>query len=499
MSAVVTQAAQSVVPPVALTAQEFAEKLSAFLARVMPDFRELIAHERLSGGASQETYRLRIRTHDGERKVAMRRAPGGGPAAGVVVEHVVGHPGLRTEALLMQSARKAGVPEPEVYGVLDAQSGLGEGFVMEWIEGEALGARIVRGEEFAALRPKLAYECGQVLARIHAIDLATTGLDQLLDPMTPDTFLEQTWQRYQVLQTPQPMIDYAARWLKENLPKSYRKTLVHNDFRNGNFMVNAQRMVAVLDWEVAHVGDPMRDLGWICTNSWRFGGHLPVGGFGEYADLFAGYESVSGLKVDPLHVKFWEVFGSFWWAVGCLGMAEHYRSGPDKTVERPAIGRRTSECQIDCVNLLIPGQAELIKGQAFDSQLDMPRADELLISVRDFLRGDVMSATTGRTNFLARVASNSLDIVLRELAVSTRHRHNELARLRALLQPQPSATRVDAPAEELQALRWQLVHELRDGSMPLDAPGLAAHLRTTVLNQVAIDQPSYSGFKTALR
>ena len=72
---------------------------------------------------------------------------------------------------------------------------------------------------------------------------------------------------------------------------------MHNDFRNGNFMVGASGVVAVLDWEVAHIGDPMRDLGWICTNSWRFGrSDLPVGGFGEYADLFRGYESVSGQR-----------------------------------------------------------------------------------------------------------------------------------------------------------------------------------------------------------
>ena len=161
--------------------------------------------------------------------------------------------------------------------------------------------------------------------------------------------------------TPQPMIDYTARWLQENLPEHYDNALVHNDFRNGNFMVDRNGIVAVLDWEIAHIGDPMRDLGWICTNSWRFGvTEKPVGGFGEYEDLFRGYESVSGEPVNPDHVKFWEVFGSFWWAVGCLGMAEHYRTGPDQTVERPAIGRRSSECQVDCVNLLIPGPVTLI-------------------------------------------------------------------------------------------------------------------------------------------
>ena len=92
------------------------------------------------------------------------------------------------------------------------------------------------------------------------------------------------------------MIDYAGRWLTEQLAGRgpVELTLVHNDFRNGNVMVDADEgLIAVLDWETAHIGDPMRDLGWMCTNSWRFGQrHLPVGGFGHYEDLFAGYESV---------------------------------------------------------------------------------------------------------------------------------------------------------------------------------------------------------------
>jgi aminoglycoside phosphotransferase (APT) family kinase protein len=463
---------------------DFETKLTTVLRRQISGFQALVSAERLSGGASQETYRLVIRDANGDRKLAMRRAPGG-----VESVRAPGHPGLRTEALLMRCARDAGVPEPEVYGVFEPGDGLGDGFVMQWLDGEALGARIVRAESLAAVRPKLAFECGQILARIHAIDLKQTGLDRLLDPMDPAAFVEQTWERYKLFDTPQPMIDYAGRWLKEHLPKDPRATLVHNDFRNGNFMVGPNGVVAVLDWEVAHIGDPMRDLGWICTNSWRFGrSDLPVGGFGEYADLFRGYEAVSGRRVDPQHVKFWEVFGSFWWAVGCLGMAEHYRTGPDKTVERPGIGRRSSECQIDCANLLIPGPVTLVEPKPLNSHLDMPRTDELVSSVRDYLRGDVMAATEGRTNFLARVASNSLDIVLRELSLGEAQRKLELQRLQALF----------GANEDLEALRWTLVRGLRDGTVPLDKPGLAEHLRQSVANQVAIDQPSYSGLKTAL-
>ena len=198
-----------------------------------------------------------------------------------------------------------------------------------------------------------------------------------LDAITPAEYVEQTWARYRDFETAQPMIDYTGRWLVDNVPDEYSPSLVHNDFRNGNIMFDQQGIVAVLDWEVAHIGDPMRDLGWICTNSWRFGrSDLPVGGFGDYEDLFAGYESVSGEEVDRDRVRWWEVFGSFWWAIGCLGMAEHYRTGPDKTVERPAIGRRSSECQVDCVNLLIPGNVELIATETDPVSNAMPSIEE---------------------------------------------------------------------------------------------------------------------------
>ena len=359
---------------------------------------------------------------------------------------------------------------------------------MEWLDGEALGARIVRSPEFEAIRPKLAYECGKVLAKIHSIDLDATGLRSRLWEIPPAEFVEQTWERYRLLNTPQPMIDYVARWLMENLPKKHETALVHNDFRNGNFMLSPDGIVAVLDWEVAHVGDPMRDLGWMCTNSWRFGASDPVGGFGQYEDMFKGYEDESGKIVDPEHVKFWEVFGSFWWSVGCLGMAEHYRSGPDKTVERPAIGRRTSECQVDCVNLLIPGPVEMVEESLGFSSVDIPRTDELLVSVRDFLRNDVMDETTGRANFLSRVAANSLDIVLRELSLGPMHQSLELKRLQALFQSK----------ESLDALKWQLVTQLRDKQISLDNDALQNHLRQTVVNQIAIDQPKYSGLRNAL-
>jgi aminoglycoside phosphotransferase (APT) family kinase protein len=464
-------------------------ELAATLARVLTEriagFRSLQSCERLSGGASQETYRVVIDTADGTRKLAMRRAPGGSRYAFSATG-----PGLAAEAKLLSAARAAGVPEPAILHVFEERDGLGDGFLMEWLEGETLGARITRAPELNAVRPQLARQCGEVLARIHAIDVRALGLSEVLQQRTPEQLVRESWDLYQAYGTPQPMIDFSARWLLEHLPPPSPPRLVHGDFRNGNLMIAPQRgIVAVLDWELAHLGDPLRDLGWLCTNSWRFGrSDLPVGGFGTMDDLFAGYAVVTGTTVDPAHVKFWIVFGSFWWSVGCLSMAQFYRLGADTSVERAAIGRRSSECQVDCVNLLIPGPVEPPGGAAQESTLELPRANELLCGVRDFLRGDVMGGTTGRTNFLARVASNAVDIVLRELEFGPAHRAREREGLERVL----------GHLGDVESLRWELVRALRDGSMPLDRPGLTEYLRQTVVTQVAIDQPQYSGYRAAL-
>jgi len=508
---------------------DFFEALDAVVRREIPDCTRLEEAERLSGGASMETYRLRCRrlSDAGDTfDVCLRRGPDGEDREGDNVT------GVEAEALCMSTARAAGVPEPEVLYVLQAADGIGAGFLMAWLDGVTLGARIARAPELAAARSRLAFQCGQEMARIHRIDTQATGLATVLRRVDPVEYLAESWDRYKEMPTPQPMIDFAGRWLTEQLDDrgSVELTLVHNDFRNGNIMVDPDDgLVAVLDWETAHIGDPMRDLGWMCTNSWRFGQrHLPVGGFGEYEDLFAGYEDVAGTPVDRDRVQYWEVFGSFWWAVGCLGMADRYRMGSDATVERPGIGRRSSECQLDCVNLIIPGAVEFLpavtelgllkadfgrrpsgpsalggshtSAEAHAAAGDMPRVDELLESVRDFLHGEVRQATEGRTNFLALVAGNSIDIALRERQIGPQLHRYELNRLTALVGdaalPARSGRAGDAAiAEQVTALRWKLTHALRDGSMPLDEPGLTDYLRTSVAHQVAIDQPKYSAFR----
>jgi len=294
---------------------------------------------RLSGGASQETWAFRA----GERELILRRKPDGVVGGGNAI-------GLDKEAALIQAAARQGAPVPPIVHVCRPDEGVGEAYVMGKVEGETLGRRIVRDDAFAAVRPRLARQCGEVLAHIHATPLE--GLPKLVTSDAASE-LEKYEAVYRGLGAKRPIFEAAFRWLKDRAPTMEKPVLLHGDFRNGNIMFHPEAGVAaVLDWELAHLGDPAEDLGWICTASWRFGGAKPVGGFGDYEDLLAGYEAGGGKPIPLERVLYWQTLGSLKWGVMCLIMYQTYASGADPSVERAMIGRRTSETEIDLIALL---------------------------------------------------------------------------------------------------------------------------------------------------
>ncbi len=319
---------------------ELAERLGAIAWRLGGGAIEGLT--RVSAGATQEIWRFVLRQGESAMPLVLRRAPGGERVSETAV-------GLETEAQLIQAAAGAGVPVPQVRYVFEPSDGLGHGFVMEFVEGETLGGRIARGEALAGARPKLARQCGEILARIHTIDPAQFPT---LRRATPTDLVAQYKAAYRASAWPRPVFELAFRWLDEHCPAPGTPRLVHGDFRNGNLMIGPDGVRAVLDWEIAHVADPMEDLGWICVNSWRFGVEdKAVGGFGEREDLWAGYEAAGGAPVRREQAMFWEVFGSLRWGVMCAGMAASFR-GADPSVERAVIARRSSETEIDLVRLL---------------------------------------------------------------------------------------------------------------------------------------------------
>jgi aminoglycoside phosphotransferase (APT) family kinase protein len=301
---------------------------------------------RLSGGASQETWSFDIVRPAGNIGAILRRAPQGYGAAPARAA------GLNAEATLMQLAHDAGVPSPRVLHVLQPQDELGTGFIMQRVDGETIARKILRDDQFAQARPKLARQLGDVLAGIHGLPLPRLPE---LRRMTATKEIAEFEQDYHTFGWPRPVFELALRWLRDRDPgPSEEVTLVHGDFRHGNLIIGPDGVRAVLDWELAHLGDPMEDLGWICVNSWRFGEiDKPVGGFGAREDLFAGYRS-AGRRVDPDRVMFWEVMGTLRWGLMCCGMMQRFRSSPEHSIERAMIGRRASETEIDLLRLLAP-------------------------------------------------------------------------------------------------------------------------------------------------
>ena len=219
-----------------------------------------------------------------------------------------------TEAIVMQLARSAGIPTPEIIYIFKEEDDLGEGYLMDWMEGESVGSKIAKGEEFKEIRPVLATQCGQILGRLHSIEICANGLEGFLEKLKPIDYVSQQYRIYKSLGIQRPMIEYVARWLFENPPRDRPLCLVHNDFRNGNLLVNKSSGISgVLDWEIAHIGNPIRDIGWLCTPSWRFGvSKKTVGGFGMLDDLLASYEASGGSRLEQEEIKFWMIFGSFW-------------------------------------------------------------------------------------------------------------------------------------------------------------------------------------------
>lgn len=302
------------------------------------------ALKRLSGGASQETWAFDVATPKATHALILRRAPGGVAAA-----RASDAVSLAIEAELLGATTKAGVRVPEVLHVSPPGSELGEAFVMRRVLGETLGRKILRDEEYATARTRLTRDCGVALAGIHAV--STKGLTTL--PQSPgDVQIDKYELIYRTYGLPRPVLELAFAWLKANAPDPAAPVLVHGDFRLGNLIVNEDGLGAVLDWELAHIGDPREDIAWLCVNSWRFGhSEKRVGGFGDLPELLDAYAGAGGARFTPAEIDWWEILGSLKWGVMCMTMYAAYKTGADPSVERAAIGRRVSENEIDLINL----------------------------------------------------------------------------------------------------------------------------------------------------
>ena len=305
---------------------------------------EVVNLEPLTGGASKEIWKFEVNNNGKSDRYILRRGSG-----------VEGPLAIRTsdEAKIQKTVRKLGAQVPEIVAVSSLDDELGDAYIMKFVDGESIARKILRDEEYKSTLPKLAFECGQSIAKIHQADINEFPF---LPSKTVFEQINDLYQTYVSFNQPSPVFEYTHLWLKKQNFGEINDALVHGDFRLGNIIVDKDGLKSVIDWELAHIGNPLQDLGWICGNSWRFGNtDKVVGGFGDLADLLKGYNSVSNYQVDENMVKAWQVFGTFRWGVICLIQASAHLTGSVNSVEKAAIGRRVSETEIDIVDLLFLG------------------------------------------------------------------------------------------------------------------------------------------------
>ncbi|MBU1756781.1 MAG: phosphotransferase, partial [Alphaproteobacteria bacterium] len=307
--------------------------------------------------------------------------------------------------------------------------------------------------------------------RIHALDAEALPAD--IPEMDYAEALDGLRVQFEEAGGDRPIIALGLKWLADHLPARAEPVLLHGDYRLGNILAQDGALTGVLDWELAHWGDRHEDLAFACMMVWRFARiDRPAMGLGSLGEWFAAYEAESDVTVDRDRFRYWLIYRTVWWALGCLRMARVWREGQDRMLERVVISRRTSEQELDLLMLLeddapqaerdrpLPPEAPAMEreGEASPGEIATAIA-EWLATVKDRMEG--------HDRFQLAVARNALGMIAREEAAGVAVADRDLAQ--ALLA----------------------------GERTLAEPGLLARLRRAALGKLAADIPKYPALAAA--
>lgn len=435
--------------------------------------------QRLSGGASMQSWRF----FWCDAPFILRRMPDGLSGQDAAIESA--NLSLDGQADVIERAREHGVMVPAVRARLLPDDGLGEGFIMTCASGEALPQVLLRDPAYTAALASLHRQWAEQLAAIHAIPV--DSLPAELPYRTPAEMVAELEERWRALGGVSPVYALAFGWLERALPDPAEPRLCHGDFRMGNLLVTTDGLSAVLDWELAHLGDPVQDLAFGCIPSWRFGRYDKVlGGFAQPADMLQHYEALTGHTVDPARFRFWLVYSCLWWGVCCLVMADIWRRSEREGPERLVIGRRVSEVEIDLLLMLsddLPKADAPMAWPAMESgdENGVPSGAALIDAVAGWLDGTVAANAGGHVRFEAKVAVNALGMAARDAAWGHVFANLQQQRLAAIGHDHDTLVallRRDPPA------MTSSVHD---------------HLRQSAVEHCLIDQPRYAGLAIARR
>lgn len=412
--------------------------------------------ERLTGGATMESWRFRA----GDEALILRRAPS--------LDFIEGRPfGHATEAAVIRAAHGAGVTAPEVVTVLEESDRIGSGFIMRALCGTPDPKQILAMQGADTMLAEAARD----LARIHALGREDVPGD--VPVMDYREAIAGLREQFEEAGGDRPIIALGLKWMEDNYPSPCEPVLTHGDFRLGNLLFAEGHLTGVLDWELAHFGDPHEDLAFGCMAVWRFSRYdREALGLGSIEAYLAAYEAESGRKLDRARFRYWLVHRTVWWALGCLRCAKSWRDGSDRTLERAVISRRTSEQELDLL-LLLEEEASAeermshLRPTAPESRPSGEASTaELATAISEWLE-TIKGRMEGHDRFQHAVARNALGIIARASAGQAAASNRELAR--ALL----------------------------SGTRTLAEPGLLASLRSGALAKLSADVPKYPALTVA--
>jgi aminoglycoside phosphotransferase (APT) family kinase protein len=319
------------------------ERIHAYLQKKLPQARdlELLHFRRHTEGWSWETFSFDARWREDGRELqqgyVLRKEP---DKAGVVGKY-----DTFAQFTVLRALEDTPVAAPRVFWYELGRDVLGAPFfVMEKVEGEIPlpWAGEIGPFADATEQREIAQQFVQHLAYLHTVDWRAKGLEFLGVPEPGQGAALQEigkWEAQldQVELTPMPLLRRAFLWLREHAPEAQRVSIVHGDYRLGNFICRDRRIVAILDWELVHLGDPLEDVGWICLRPWR--GRSPyMASLIERAELYQLYESLTGIHINEEHIRFYEVLGNLKLAVIHLTAARAFEDGTNTDVRIATMG-----------------------------------------------------------------------------------------------------------------------------------------------------------------
>lgn len=255
------------------------------------------------------------------------------------------------QVLAMRSFEGSGVPVPRAFWHSDDPSILGAPFLFcEKAAGSAVVPWVSATEPplEEGFRKRLGADFIDALAGLHQLEWGDKPIAALAAGITPENAAERVVTEYESLiqrwaLRPYPLAEWGIRWLKQHRPVAPKVTIVHGDYRTGNFLEVDGRITAILDWELVHLGDPHEDLAWASMPMYK-GGTPYLGRLCEPEWFYERYAKESGIAVDMAAVRYWQVFSLLKLAATHMAAARCFEEGRFNDMRMPAMGSQVATC-----------------------------------------------------------------------------------------------------------------------------------------------------------